>query len=144
MGHEQTEIDALAALQPEVLSEIALSAVRPFFDPSLAERTQAAQNAWQAQSREQLSGYAGYAEVQLKIELAHELLQQPLQQFSELQQSAAAILADLQPPPIQLPLAEIAGEPPEALFHSLEDFLTTSRRLREHKQLTNEINDNQP
>jgi hypothetical protein len=135
MGHEQTEIDALAALQPEVLREIALAAVKPFFDSTLAERTQAAQSAWEAQSREQLSAHAGYAEAQLKIELALELLQQPLQQFSELQQSAAAILAELEPPPIELPPAAISGEPPAALFYSPEDFLTTSRRLREHKRL---------
>jgi hypothetical protein len=39
MQHEQTEIDALAALRPEVLRDIALEAIEPFYDPTLAERT---------------------------------------------------------------------------------------------------------
>ena len=32
MGHEQTEIDALAALRPGELTCIALEALRPFYD----------------------------------------------------------------------------------------------------------------
>jgi hypothetical protein len=43
MQHEQTEIDALAALRPEVLRDIALEAIEPFYDPTLAERTQEAE-----------------------------------------------------------------------------------------------------
>jgi len=38
-GHEQTEIDALAALQPETLRAIAKDAIKPFWDDSLNGRT---------------------------------------------------------------------------------------------------------
>ena len=35
MGVEQTEIDALAALQPDVLTQMARDAIAPFFDSTL-------------------------------------------------------------------------------------------------------------
>jgi hypothetical protein len=52
-GLEQTEIDALAALNPDLLQEIALDAVAPFFDYTLARRVNAARREWleQAQAR---------------------------------------------------------------------------------------------
>ena len=46
MGWEQTEIDALAALRPRELRQIAEKAVAPFFDASLARRQSAARAAW--------------------------------------------------------------------------------------------------
>jgi hypothetical protein len=46
-GHEQTEIDALAALNPAELTRIAMEAIKPFYDPLLAECTQDAQQEWQ-------------------------------------------------------------------------------------------------
>ncbi len=51
-GLEQTEIDALSTLRPEILSEIAELAIAPFFDASLAERQQAAEQAWQDAAQE--------------------------------------------------------------------------------------------
>jgi hypothetical protein len=38
-GHDQTEIDALAALRPELLEQIARDALQPFYDPTLGDRT---------------------------------------------------------------------------------------------------------
>jgi hypothetical protein len=46
-GHEQTEIDALATLQPRRLEQIARDAVAPYFDAGLAERVRAAHADWQ-------------------------------------------------------------------------------------------------
>ena len=46
MGHEQVEIDALAALQPDTLRQIAHDFVRPFFDATLQARCIAAGEAW--------------------------------------------------------------------------------------------------
>ena len=53
MGVEQTEIDALAALNPDLLREIALEAMAPFFDYTLTRRVNAARREWleQAQAR---------------------------------------------------------------------------------------------
>ena len=41
-GHDQTEIDALAALQPDLLEQIARDACQPFYDHTLADRIDAA------------------------------------------------------------------------------------------------------
>jgi len=41
-GHEQTEIDALAALRPDALRRITLDALAPFYDFTLDERCAAA------------------------------------------------------------------------------------------------------
>jgi hypothetical protein len=38
MGVQQTEIDALAALQPDVLTQMATDAIAPFFDSTLDAR----------------------------------------------------------------------------------------------------------
>jgi hypothetical protein len=46
MRVEQTEIDALAALRPDLLDRIARDAMAPFFDPTLEERLEAAQQEW--------------------------------------------------------------------------------------------------
>jgi hypothetical protein len=46
MGVAQTEIDALAALQPTLLRRMAREAIRPFYDPTLLSRCNAAQSEW--------------------------------------------------------------------------------------------------
>jgi hypothetical protein len=46
MGVEQTEIDALAALRPDLLRQIASQAIAPFFDPTLTERCSEAADDW--------------------------------------------------------------------------------------------------
>ena len=43
MGVEQTEIDALASLQPDLLREIARDAIAPFYDATLDQRVIEAQ-----------------------------------------------------------------------------------------------------
>jgi hypothetical protein len=46
MGVEQTEIDALAALQPELLRRLALEAISPFYDYTLGDRVAQAHRDW--------------------------------------------------------------------------------------------------
>jgi hypothetical protein len=50
MGTEQTEIDALAALQPGTLASIARQVLDQFYDHSLAARTAEAVEAWRARA----------------------------------------------------------------------------------------------
>ena len=53
MGVEQTEVDALAALRPELLDQIVRRAISPYFDTSLERRVRDARNEWleEAQGR---------------------------------------------------------------------------------------------
>src|SRR4051794_9146199 len=46
MGVEQTEIDALAALRPDLLRKIVRDALAPFYDRTLARRVAEARTAW--------------------------------------------------------------------------------------------------
>jgi hypothetical protein len=61
MNHEQTEIDALAALDPEELTRNAREAIKPFYDSTLAYRTVEAQEAWQDEAQELAEAQEGYA-----------------------------------------------------------------------------------
>jgi hypothetical protein len=57
---EQTEIDALAALQPEVLTQIVRDALEPFFDFGLAGRIAAAAQQWRADANAALQADPRY------------------------------------------------------------------------------------
>src|SRR5262245_38079487 len=59
-GREQTELDALLALHPGVMQQIARDAVAPFFDATLARRCAEAVDAWIDDARQQLEASAGY------------------------------------------------------------------------------------
>jgi hypothetical protein len=54
-GVEQTEIDALATLQPDVLTQIAERAFDPYFDRTLEDRVDEAKEEWEERAREALS-----------------------------------------------------------------------------------------
>jgi hypothetical protein len=141
MGHEQTEIDALAALNPDALTTIAREAIRPYYDPSLAERTARAEHDWQAECENLLAMEPAYTTLREKVTLSLAQLAEQSQELARLQQEAAALVAEIEPPPIELPDAENATPAPEALFDSQTDFASASRRLRQYKRLTNEIED---
>jgi hypothetical protein len=59
MGVEQTEIDALATLQPARLREITTAALAPFYDDTLDRRVRDAQQEWLAQARDAIAEQAG-------------------------------------------------------------------------------------
>jgi hypothetical protein len=54
-GIEQTEIDALATLRPDVLTAIARDALDPFFDHSLARRHRHAEHEWHRMAQARLA-----------------------------------------------------------------------------------------
>jgi hypothetical protein len=56
MGVEQTEIDALATLRPDVLEDIARQAIAPYYDPTVERRAADAKRKWQAMANERLAG----------------------------------------------------------------------------------------
>ncbi len=58
-GIDQTEIDALAALQPDVLEAIVEREIAPFFDSSLAERVDQARERWLAAARRSVDEQIG-------------------------------------------------------------------------------------
>jgi hypothetical protein len=59
-GHEQTEIDALAALRPDILSQIAEDAILKFFDVTLPRREDAAEKSWKDAAEKSLTDHPNY------------------------------------------------------------------------------------
>jgi hypothetical protein len=141
-GREQVEIDALAALRPELLDRITRDALRPYFDPTLEDRYDAAL----ALPDEVHSWFEGLA--------AHEVLIRSLEQAYPAAEKAVATLnkaaaegvaalrkavgeakdaPDLKPVEISAEVA--ADEPADAVFDSANDFIIATRKLQAIKAL---------
>ena len=95
MGHEQTEIDALIALNPKALREIARDASRPFFDWSLEHRTRLAQSDWLSQTVELLEAHPAYQQARSEIELALEQVREAVEASHAIQDTAQSTLEGL-------------------------------------------------
>jgi hypothetical protein len=132
-GREQTELDAMIALHPGAIRQIARDAIRPFFDPTLAERAQILANAWGKEAGERL-----YASPE--FEAACELLEQKRAAVADaaydLEQAKEEALAML--PEfgglISAPEPEITATAPESLFDSGDDYTTATLKLIAHKR----------
>jgi hypothetical protein len=70
MGHEQTEIDAMIALHPRALRQIARDAIAPFHDPTLEGRTKEAGEPWHAEAEERMRSHPAYQAALLRLEVA--------------------------------------------------------------------------
>jgi hypothetical protein len=138
MGHEQTEIDALAALNPDALIDIVREAIRPYYDGTLSERTAEAEEGWRDQCDELLAMGPGYVNFRAKIETELAQLAERQQKLLALQDQAATLLTELEPPDIELPFGEPDEPTCEPLFCSKARFADATMRLRHYKNLTSE------
>jgi hypothetical protein len=130
-GLEQTEIDALAALRPDALREIAEAAVAPFFDPTLAGRCAEARWAWredadatiEAEVAADLDIAAAKAELAPKLAVVRDELE-------ALREQLEAVAERITLPPLALPQPELPGVPvPKPLWSSTDDWVNATRLL---------------
>lgn len=131
-GHEQTEIDALAALRPDELHQIARNAVTPFFDRTLNSRTSEAARQWRAAAEEQLHADPGYIAAQ--NEIAH-LLDSLNGLIDEIRFAQSRIELPANLPPIVLPAPALTTTAPRPLFTTADEFAAATRRLIAAKRL---------
>jgi hypothetical protein len=138
-GREQTEIDALAALQPEILRGIVERAVAPFHDPTLNQRWRNAETDWQIGAMRLLQAHPLYVETRAEIaealdnaEAVIDELQAAAEALDEKQRAAAERLNVALPEPYEMPQPEITTPVPEPLFDSKEDWSEATRRLIEY------------
>ncbi len=96
-GREQTEIDALAALRPDALREIAEEAILPFYDRTLARRTQEAQEEWEEQADESLEENHGYQAAKNNLIEAYDQVYELIDTFNDARQKALDVLYDVEP-----------------------------------------------
>ena len=70
-GLEQTEIDALATLRPDVLRQIVEEGLAPYFDPALERRVQGAESDWRRRARRTIDQHIdpeALAEIEASVE----------------------------------------------------------------------------
>ncbi len=134
MGVEQTEIDALASLQPELLRRIAQEALDPLFDHTLDDQVRQARNRWrhdaQAAYDAQLDGDRLAA---LRAEGAEKLdtLRDEIEAINEA--LAVAVPEEVDLPPIVVPEPATDRVYPLPLLDSGWSFAGQCRALNDSK-----------
>jgi len=135
-GHEQTEIDALAALKPDELGRIARAVLAPFHDPTLAHRNNARADRWRRAAQRRLDSDPHVAAARRSIELANSELEQAITSFNKEVASAIDALPDIIPPyPFAPCQPRLGGAAPAPLFTTRDDYAVAARKLIASKTL---------
>jgi len=140
MGVQQTEIDALAALRPDLLRRIANEAIRPFFDSTLDERVWQEHAAWTVEAQravdEQIDSdmrHRLHAEAATKLDAVRV-------QIEEIKDSMRLDASEFRVPQIVVPEAVLNGAPPGLpLVDSRLPFAEQCRRLIDSKNYRAEV-----
>jgi hypothetical protein len=133
MGVEQTEIDALAALRPDLLQQIARDAIRPFFDDTLERRVYAAHDRWIIAAQQAIDEQVD-AELRGRIHAeAASKLTTVRAQVEEIRDSMRLDAGDFTVPPIVVPQPELNRSPPAPLLSSRSPFAEQCRALKASK-----------
>lgn len=138
MGVEQTEIDALAATQPDVLAGMARDAVAPFFDNTLTRRVRVVEEQWEADAQQAMDAQSD-ADLGPLREQAAERLAEKQAEIAEILNSVHvdADMFDLPDvPEVPQPVIDYDSQP-EPLCDSRWDFAEQCRRLIRSKNYTN-------
>ena len=135
MGREQTEIDALCALRPEILDRIVEAALVPFRDTTLRRRAQEARSRAEMEMNRRLRAHPDYQTVCESILEAHGAVIAAIDRLRQCQGEGAEALSALGRTEIEPIEAEIEVDPPEPLFDSEDDYTIATRRLINHKKL---------
>ena len=153
MGHEQTEVDALQALRPDILRQIVTAALEPFYDHTLDERLEAAEEEWRRICRRTLRQHPAYvtwrariAQAMQEVEAAMEPIRAamgPVEAAAEiakvLQAQANDELRGIEFPPFELPMPMLNMEDsPEPLFSTSDDYVTATAKLKAYKSMDGE------
>ena len=121
MGVRQTEIDALAALQPTLLRRMARDAIKPFFDPTLAGRCNSAQSEWRDACQAAVDEQTDHERLEAIAEQANELLAPVREQIKALEEQVRIDTSDY-----ELPAAARharAGDPCRARWQATSQFV---------------------
>ena len=138
-GSEQTEIDALATLQPAELERIAREAVAPYFDADLAERVRAAYAAWRERVGAEIAAQVDEDRLDALRVRADPALEELRAVNGELAEIASEVTVS-EPPALPEPdmdrLEEAQDECRDAvLIDSGMDYVEATDRLRAHSEM---------
>jgi hypothetical protein len=133
-GVEQTEIDALATLRPDVLREILERAFDPYFDRTLERRVSLAQTEWNQRAEEALQGQIDQEALEeLRAEAADRLAELD-DAITDLNQRLRFAADDFILPEIEVPQPEAQDAARQALVSFDDDWVATTRALIARKQ----------
>jgi hypothetical protein len=136
MQHEQTEIDALAALRPADLRRIARAAVEPFYDFTLDARCAAAGEAWRAEAEAKIADHPALPAMRDKIAAAHATGEAAIDTLHEVQSDAYAELKEqlgIDDASIPAPEAQIEATAAAPVFTTADDFTASLKLIAEKK-----------
>jgi hypothetical protein len=137
MQHEQTEIDALAALRPADLQAIALAAVTPFFDFTLQARCSQASKDWREEAEAKIADHPARAVMQKKIASAHARVKAAINTLHRIQADGFAQLKGqlgIEDASIPAPEAQIEATAPAPVFTTADGFAMASLKLIAEKR----------
>jgi len=133
MGVDQTEVDALAALRPELLRQIADEAIRPFFDGTLDERVFQARGRWLDEAQRMIDEQIDadirgriHAEARRKLDIVRA-------QMREIQDSMRLDASAFDVPVIDIPQPVLAAPAPAPLVDSRLPFAEQCRQLSDSR-----------
>jgi hypothetical protein len=130
MGIEQTEIDALAALRPDLLRQIAEQAVAPFFDYTLARRCARARREWEDACQAAIDEQTDQDQVDRLRTEAQQTLATLQAEIERLNRELSIDTDGYELPAPAVPDAEITVEPDgQPLIDSAWSWAEQSRRL---------------
>jgi len=132
-GVEQTEIDALAALRPDVLRQIALDAIKPFYDDTLDDRVADAERRWLDDAAERLFVQRNAAALREQIRTALNKVRAAAKTLAAAQERARELLAGVEPPEVEIPEPVIGAEAAEPLFTTDTNFVEATQKLKARK-----------
>jgi hypothetical protein len=134
-GVEQTEIDALATLRPDVLREIITRAFDPYFDRTLARRVTLAEVEWRRQAREALNDQIDTEQLAVLREEATRRLAEMEETIADLNERLRLSVDDgFTLPEIRVPEPDLDEDiPRQALVGFDDDWLAATRALIQRK-----------
>jgi hypothetical protein len=135
-GIEQTEIDALATLRPELLREIVEEACDPFFDHALKGRMIEARDAWRGAAQEAFDAAVDDEILETIRGQAGEALENLREKLEELDE-IGDLKGEIEVGDPEVPDPEPPEDGPDPLVSSDMDLVEAIQILRERKTYTN-------
>ena len=134
MGVEQTEVDALAALRPELLDQIVRQAISPYFDTSLERRVREARNEWLEEAQGRLAEQLDQVELDRIRTEAGVKLEQLRDEIDAINDALHIDIGSISLPEIVVPGPELNGSGNGSpLIDSDWSWVEQTTRLKESK-----------
>jgi hypothetical protein len=137
MGVEQTEIDALASLRPQLLQQLARDAIAPFYDDQLGRRVDTARQEWMSRALAVINNSLDGDQLRRIHAEAAEKLEAMQEQIDEFNEALRIDVDDFDLPDIEIPEAELDGVYPLPLLDSRWSFADQCQALIDSKAYRN-------